>query len=139
LEITFLSAVSLVLASIVNPTSRNEALIHAGREALKAMANRGNIPAASLTDELDRVSRLASQASKSLEVHYHLRGLEEIASGVDGEEAVNSALGSVLEIQHSDSSCCRNLDNPRGKMAYAQDPPTRTSNPRMLATPSMEN
>ncbi|EXJ77856.1 hypothetical protein A1O3_09015 [Capronia epimyces CBS 606.96] len=65
LEVTFLAAVSLVLANAIIPNIADSVLIDTAKVVLEDMGQRGNIPAASLKDELDDVRELTSNLARS--------------------------------------------------------------------------
>lgn len=104
LEVTFLAALSLILANTIIPDSTDPSFVDKAKEILREMGRRGNIPAIALRDELDDMCRLMSGHQlhpPSSETNGPFSNIDKQISITmirDGQ-ALNNALSDVIEIQ----------------------------------------
>ena len=117
LEMTFLAALSLVLANNIIPNITESSFINVAKVVLQDMSRKGNIAAALLKSELDDICTLLSSLSPSIRRSDHQPSLirKPIAMVHDGQY-LNDAILDVIGIQPAtmESSCDPSLARASG-------------------------
>lgn len=143
LEITFLAALSLVLANIIIPSITESSFVEAATAVLQDMSRKGNVPATSLKVELDDICRLASNLPPSLSWSSHPSTLRKTVTMVQDGQILNNAILDAIEIQPAarHSNYDPNLlqapvpgpsTESQWLLPETPDPPTLTQNPSCL-------
>ena len=134
LEMTFLAALSLVLANIIIPGIAESSFIEVAKVVLQDMSSKGNIPAALLRSELDDICTLTSSPSHTLRRSDQRPSIlhNTVAMVQDGQH-LNDAILHVVELRstlqdsNSDPNLGRErasdipLDTPRQQLEIQKD------------------
>ncbi|RDW83477.1 hypothetical protein BP5796_04968 [Coleophoma crateriformis] len=99
LEITFLAALSLVIANAVTPNITESSFIKVAKDVLQDMSHGGNIPATLLRSELDDVLKLMPNLSPLYGRARHSATVRRPTAMVEDGRVLNNAILHVIEIQ----------------------------------------
>ncbi len=97
-EITFLAALSLLLANMVLPNSTASSFLDLAKGILQEMGDKGNLPVAALKDELHDICELAATACASnTNLGISFQQFARPLSVISDAETLNNAILIVLE------------------------------------------
>ncbi|RDW71016.1 hypothetical protein BP6252_07579 [Coleophoma cylindrospora] len=99
LEITFLAALSLVIANAVIPNITESSFVKVAKDVLQDMSQGGNIPATLLKSELDEVLKLTPNLPPLHGRASHSAPARRPATMVEDGRVLNNAILHVIEIQ----------------------------------------